>query len=208
MSDPVDAPPNGAAPLTAEPDDLASTVADAVKREVFGEFQKWSDAHARKTGKEIGRIRSRFSELFAGDEGATPDAPPASTPAPRDAATVTAGDLDAAMRIGELRAGLSEAQREQLAPLLDGQTHTQQAAILEAVTIATAGATPAELETPGATPPKKRARAAAPAQRSGAKHPRSMMEYVKIAREDPALKRQLDADPTFDPSVLPYARRG
>jgi len=47
-------------------------------------------------------------------------------------------------------------------------------------------------------------RATTSAARESAPQPRSLKEYAAIRKSDPERAKALDADPTFDPTKLPY----
>lgn len=158
--------------------------------------------------KSIEGVTKKYNAELAGlrkklEAARTPEA--SETPAP---AAPTADDLEAAMSIGELRRGLPEHVREAIAAQSQGRSFADRrwmyetaASLFEATAAEPAKARGVTPEPTGGVTPKT-SRAAVSAVRESASHPQTVDEYLEIAKSDPKRKRQLDADPTFDPQSL------
>ena len=201
---PAEVPPNGATPqngAAAEStprDQMIADVVAAVSAKMEDQFSSWSADHARKTGKEVGKIRHLFKQI-SGD-GETPDPQPAGGDSARDARYATPADVQAAMRLGELRAQLPEGLRDRIGPALEKKPLAAQAELLELVLMA------ATAETTGATPTPRTDRTVRSPTRSAAPHPRTLKEYTDLTKSEAgrARKAELDQDDSFHPEDLPY----
>jgi hypothetical protein len=136
----------------------------------------------------------RFEGLAAKMSQFQPSAAPpkdASDKAP--ASAITQADVDASMRLGELRAGLSEAQRTVVDELRSGGLSVAQAALV-AEKMAGLGASSDGIQSANDTPSGKAANAA---HSTALRFPKSFSEAQVLKRSDPAAYKQMTDHPDW-----------
>ena len=181
---------------------MIAAVTEAVSARMEERFSSWSSDHAKKTGKEVGKIRHLMKQLGS-EGGATPPEAAGGDAGGRDARYATPEDLNAAMRIGELRAQIPERLRDRVASALEGKPLTAQAEMIELLMLTL----PDSGDPTGATPPPRTDRRVTPPVRSAAAQPKSLREYMQLTKTEAGRKRkaELDADPSFHLDELPYS---
>lgn len=189
---PIPAPASPGAP-SPEPT-LADVLAEVrnFKAEVEGRFQK--------TTKDLLGVRHDVSRTKGGAPSGEPQ------PAP----PVTADDLNAAMRLGGVAAGLPPAARARVeAMTAEGRSYRDALAFAEALAesisqVKGSETPPSNGQAPSATPrPTFTGSSATPAHSPAVSLPGSLQELQAIARQDKARFKAIMATEGFDPYKLP-----
>jgi hypothetical protein len=164
---------------------------------LLGEVQRLTASFATyqsKTNKELAGLRRKTK---AGQVPAEIQQPSTDS---RDAAGgVSEEVVQAYVALGELRGRLDPDQLESLSDLLEGRSAIDQRAILEGVSRANGK----KLGSKPGRDVRTSTRGAPPAPRDSDPRPRTLAEYVALAKSNPDKKARLDADPEFDPAALP-----
>lgn len=160
--------------------------------EWFRTFAEKVEGRIGDLGRDLGKLRQRVKR----DPETTEDpAKPKNTPA-----AATADDLDAAMRLGELRAQLPEEARSYLDERRsNGASYAEIADLAE--TIIKFGAPANGAQSAGAMP-APRGHGASPAE-STPVLPTSQAEFVELQKTDPAKAKVVAEHPDFDFWRLP-----
>lgn len=170
----------------------------SVPPELLERIAKLEGKHT-ELGRDVGKIRDRLR----GDD------PPASG----QSSSPAQPSIDTVLRFAELRASLPEPARKILdARRADGASFDALVSFAElAASMAALAPSTAPGSTPGQTAPAAGSMppvvappgvASTAAPRTSQSYPRTMAEYVEIARRDPERKRALDADQVFMRDIL------
>lgn len=198
MSDESQTPPETTTETTTETTQASEPPA------WFRDYQSQVQTQIQKISSTLGRLRAQTqggTSPGSSGQADTPDPQPGSPPA----AGPTHADIAAAMRLGQLTAGLPE-------PALERVTQRADAGDFRgAVELAEMARSIMDAASKSAEEPEKqrrvpRAHAATP-RSAGTPHPRTLAEWRELKVKDPVAFEALRSDPSFDPTSLMRTKR-